>query len=143
MSRTSDFIEKARNHYNQKLAEEKAQFEVSAISDTFVEHNINVIVGLDGFWDDLAAQLQQYVYVQGEDAQALYIIVSKNPIPRPRQLYLLWNLAREIAPPRGVGESDAFETLETLYYYEGPYKLEVPTELLDPREHRGTNPEEQ
>lgn len=128
-----EFVKQALAHYEAKLAEETERFGILGISDAFIENNSRKVVdndddgGAGDMWAAISEQsgMSLHVdYVYG-DPQAVFAILSKEPIPRPNQTHLLWAmiqfLKREAESPN--------EKVYQLDFYEGPYKLDVPADV--------------
>lgn len=127
----TEFRAKALSHYQLKLAAEMMRFGVKAVSDEYVEHNSHVLTSSD-MWDDLAKQLKLKIVVECyDDPQTVYVIVSESEIPRPGELYSLWHVISGLVVETDQKESERLsEDIETLDCYEGPYKMDVPSDLF-------------
>lgn len=118
----AEFIAQATEHYKAKLAEEKERFGVLGISAVITD-NTRILVG-DGagkMWADLSEQSGLWLCVDcAMNSSAVFVILSKERVPFPKQLYELWNVIDMLA---NFPDDSSLDLLE---YYEGPYKLEIP-----------------
>ena len=126
--RIAKFRLEAMAHYEDKLAEEKEQFEVLAISDACIENNGRKVVDDEyagSMWTDISKQSGLHLHVDYApgNPQSVFAVLSKEPVPHPNQLYELWFIVEDL-------KDDDSEWLDNLDFYEGPYKLEVP-DLFD------------
>lgn len=128
----AEFVKVALAHYDAKLGEETQRFGVLGISEALIENNAHKVVdpedGAGQIWQDLSKQSGLCLHVDYAcgDPQSVYAILSRESIPRPESYYELWNVIAQLRDP----EEDAEEKIDILDLYDGPYKLEVPEELL-------------
>tara|TARA_R110000868_G_scaffold47769_3_gene156223 strand:+ start:3927 stop:4454 length:528 start_codon:yes stop_codon:yes gene_type:complete len=124
------FVTETLAHYEARLAEEKERFGVIMVSDALIEHHSHVICSdaAGDMWAEISKSLVEEVglrlHVDGlyGDPQGVFAILSKEVIPRPQQYHMLWQIVAELKDE----DLDLDEKIETLVYYDGPYKVEVP-----------------
>ena len=117
------YVEKALKHYTQKLEEETMRYGVLAISDAPVSHNAGQVVEDDAagtIWSDISKKSGLYLHVDyvPEDPQSVYAILSSDRIPRPGELWKLWDVVRILADK----QDNIDEKLVVIDIYAGPYK---------------------
>jgi hypothetical protein len=126
------FLEHALEHYERKLSEEKERFGVMGIADAWVENNSRKVVcndedgGAGDIWTELSKQSGLHLHVDYApgDPQCVFAVLSKEPVPRPGQLYELWLIVESLKT------DDEGENIERLQWYDGPYKIEVPESIF-------------
>ena len=131
----ADFVEQARDHYSQKLAEEKERFGIKAIAIDFFDHNARVVVE-SLLFGDIAKQLglKAYVGFPPCENQTVAVTLSESEVPHPSELIELFDIVDTLVSGDNRSEMSPMEIeslLDDLMCYDGPYFLEVPDEFDD------------
>lgn len=135
------FVAGTLAHYEARLAEEKERFGVIGVSDASVEHHAPTVFcggedgGVGDMWTEISEQSGLHLHVDCcyGNPQGVFAILSKEAIPRPQQYYMLWAIVRKLKMEAVMGweKEDLTDKIESLVYYDGPYKVEVPEGLFD------------
>lgn len=124
------FVTRCLNHYTAKLVEETHRFGITLVSREFIDTEETFLPKM-GVWKALSeADGKYYAPVLLESGDFL-LVVSTSEIPRPSEYAKLWLIVREIEHHINSGWVDSGRgAIESLDLYGGPYRLEVPEELL-------------
>ena len=129
------FLSKALAHYKAKLAEETVRFGVQAAYDELVTVGTAAVPDMN-LWKQLSKQTgHKYIVlltsITGEP-NTHFFVVAQTEIPRPHEFYKLWYAVQylEVEPDPNDLQFMNQEKLDFLDKYDGPYKLEVPNDVL-------------
>lgn len=122
----TEIVDNALQHYNAKLQEEMSRFGVkfchSEMVDDVEAANLHRCV----FWSDLSEDFGLHFTVFKHDSvldgHLNILIVSEHEIPRVHGFWELWNLVSFLKMNTLIDEKTC-----RLTYYEGPYKIPVPS----------------
>lgn len=130
----TEFRDAALAHYKAKLAEESKRWGVKAVSNGFCDHNSSVPVEhMSDMWEDLSKQLGwSFVLDYSEDdPQSVFCVISEHLPPRPEEVAHLHAIVDDLMREDDENEDRLSEDIDTLETYSGPYKMELPEDVLD------------
>lgn len=122
--KSEEFVIQCLDHYSAKLAEETDRFGVTFVNHEFIDTEETFLPEM-AVWQALSEAYRKYYTPVFTESGDFLLIVSESEIRRPKEHAELWLMVREIR--RQTNLDDAIESLDL---YDGPYKLEVPEELI-------------